>query len=79
MAEQESLALFNDTPEELFMKGTMLSTIFLQCRKPLFCCTNIGQRNQCGLGRKRYYRNRFFPSASRARSIHFLRENAGTC
>ncbi|HDU1294462.1 TPA: hypothetical protein REU88_002786, partial [Listeria monocytogenes] len=28
MAEQESLALFNDTPEELFMKGTMLSTIF---------------------------------------------------
>lgn len=28
MAEQESLALFDDTTEELFMKGTMLSTIF---------------------------------------------------
>lgn len=78
MAEQESLALFNDTPEELFMKGTMLSTIFYNAEN-LFSVVRILVKKPMRIGTKRYYRNRFFPSASRARSIHFLRENAGTC
>lgn len=77
MAEQESLALFDDTTEELFMKGTMLSTIFYNAEN-LFCRTRLVKK-QMRIGTKRYYRNWLFPSTPRTRSLHFLRKNAGTC
>lgn len=52
MAEQESLALFDDTTEELFMKGTMLSTIFYNAEN-LFSVVRILVKEQMRIGTKK--------------------------